>query len=585
MNTLKKFKIYMGRRNYFIVLSLLLSGMSSILGLVPYFLIWVIVSKFIGNDELLSGISISSIAWAAVSAAIISIIVYFLALALSHLTAFRVESNMRYIAMQRIVQMPMGFFKNNTVGSIRKIIDDNVSITHSFLAHQMPDLASTIVMPVIILLSIFAFNWQLGLVCLVPIAIAAASMMCMMKTDDQEFMKRYMNKLEDMNTEAVEYVRGIPVVKVFQQTIYSFKNFHRSITEYNELVKRYTATWRVPMNIYTVAVNGFAFLLVPLTVFFMTSGGNVGRMMVDFLLFILISPLFSQYLMKSMYMSNAIQQADEAISRLENLLSYEPLTESDHPIRPLHFDVEFSHVSFKYPGTDKFAADDICFKIPEGKRYALVGASGGGKSTIAKLLPRFWDAQKGEIKIGGIPVKDIAKKDMMSLTAIVFQNVRLFKTSILDNLRIAKSDATQDEINRALDAAQCREIIERLPDGINTVIGTEGTYLSDGEQQRIVLARAILKDAPIIIMDEATAFADPENEHLIQKALSELTKGKTVLMIAHRLNSVTDADRIMVVDKGRIVEEGTHTELLESGDIYVKMWNEFNKSIAWTMGK
>ena len=585
MNTLKKFKIYMGQRSYFIALSLLLSGLSSILGLVPYLLIWVIVGKFIGSDELLPDMTVTSLAWAAVTAAILSVMLYFLALVLSHLAAFRVESNMRFTAMQQIVKMPMGFFESNTVGGIRKIIDDNVSITHSFLAHQMPDIASTIVMPVVILISIFIFNWQFGLVCLVPITIAVGSMMCMMGTDEQEFMKRYMNKLEDMNTEAVEYVRGIPVVKVFQQTIYSFKNFYRSITEYNELVKRYTALWRVPMTVYTIAVNGFAFLLVPLAVFFMTNGGDIDRMMLDFLLFIIISPLFSQYFMKSMYLGNALQQADEAISRLENLLVYEAPRETDHPVRPLHHDVEFSHVSFKYPGTDKLAADDVSFKIPEGKRYALVGASGGGKSTIAKLLPRFWDAQEGDVNIGGISVKDISKKDLMSMTAIVFQNVRLFKTSILDNLRMAKPDATQDEINRALDAAQCREIIDRLPDGINAVIGTEGTYLSDGEQQRIVLARAILKDAPIVIMDEATAFADPENEHLIQKALKELTKGKTVLMIAHRLNSVTDADRIMVVDNGKIVEEGTHSELLKSGDVYVKMWNEYNKSVAWTMGK
>ena len=585
MNTFKKLKIYMGKRSCFISLSLILSGLSSLIGLVPYFLIWIIVSKFFGNDELLPDRSVSSLAWMAVAAAALSILVYYLALILSHLTAFRVESNMRHRAMQRIVHMPMCFFEHNTVGGIRKIIDDNVSITHSFLAHQMPDLVSSIVMPVVVLLSIFIFNWQLGLVCLIPIAVAAASMMCMMRTDEQEFMKRYMNKLEDMNTEAVEYVRGIPVVKVFQQTIYSFKNFYRSITEYNELVKRYTATWRVPMTVYTVAVNGFAFLLVPLTVFFMANGGEVSKMMVDFLLFILLSPLFSQYFMKSMYMGNALQQADEAINRLEHLLSYEPLQETSHPVRPSRYDVEFSHVSFKYPGTEKLAADDVCFKIPEGKRYALVGASGGGKSTIAQLLPRFWDVQKGEIRIGGIPIKDISQKDLMSITAIVFQHVRLFKTSILNNLRMAKSDATPDEINRALDAAQCREIIERLPDGINTVIGTEGTYLSDGEQQRIVLARAILKDAPIIIMDEATAFADPENEHLIQKALKELTQGKTVLMIAHRLNSVTDADKILVVDNGKIREEGTHAELLQSGDIYVKMWNEYNKSIAWTMGK
>ena len=410
-------------------------------------------------------------------------------------------------------------------------------------------------------------------------------MMYMMNTSSREFMRKYMNSLEEMNTEAVEYVRGIPVVKVFQQSIYSFKNFHRSIQNYNKMVMAYTRNWTHPMTFYTVIINGFAYFLAPVAILMMTHGNDWAAVLADFLFYVLITPVFSSSIMKSMYLVQASGQADEAVSRLENLLSYRRLEVSEHPESPKTCDIEFRNVSFSYPGAGVKAIDGIDFLLPAGKTYALVGASGGGKTTIARLIPRFWEVDEGQILIGGVDIRNILPQELMDNISFVFQQPRLFKTSLLENIRYGRPDATDEEVGQAVDAAQCREIIDRLPDGLDTRIGAEGTYLSGGEQQRIALARAILKNAPIVVLDEATAFADPENEHLIQQALHRLTRGKTVLMIAHRLSSVTGADRILVIDKGRIAEQGTHDELIKENGIYSQMWDEYRRSVNWTLGK
>ena len=575
----------MGGRRILFPLSLLLSASSSLAGLVPYILIWFIVRELLIPGSLPEGGGIVSFAvWAAVSA-VSGVVLYFLALMSSHLAAFRVESNIRKDAMKRVVEMPLGFFESTTSGRIRKIIDDNAGITHSFLAHQLPDLAATLLVPVIAAVLIFAIDWQLGLACMIPLIIAGGTMMYMMNTSSREFMRKYMNSLEEMNTEAVEYVRGIPVVKVFQQTIYSFKNFHRSIQNYNRMVMAYTRNWTRPMTFYTVMINGFAYFLAPVAILMMTHGNDWAAVLADFLFYVLITPVFSSSIMKSMYLVQAVGQAGEAVGRLENLLSYTKLSVSMHPKSPENCDIEFRNVSFSYPGTCVKAVDGIDFRLPAGKTYALVGESGGGKTTIARLIPRFWEADEGHILIGGVDVRDILPQELMDNISFVFQQTRLFKTSLLENIRYGRPEASLEEVERAVDAAQCREIIDRLPDGLDTRIGTEGTWLSGGEQQRIALARAILKNAPIIVLDEATAFADPENEHLIQQALHRLTKGKTVLMIAHRLSSVTDVDRILVIDKGKIAEQGTHAELINQSGIYSRMWNEYRRSVNWTLGK
>ena len=575
----------MGKRKVLLPAAMLLSALSALAGMLTYILIWLIVRELLEHGEITSSGNVVTYAWWAAGMAVASIVLYFAALMSSHLAAFRVESNLRKEAMRQIVRMPLGFFDINTSGRIRKIIDDNAGVTHSFLAHQLPDLAATFLVPLVAAILIFVFDWILGLACIVPVIIAMLVMGFMMNAEGRQFMKSYMTSLEEMNTEAVEYVRGIPVVKVFQQTIYSFKNFHRCIMNYNKMVFGYTRMWEKPMSLYTVIINGFVFFLAPLAILLIGYSGNYASVLLNFFLFVLITPVFSQSIMKSMYLNQALGQASEAIGRLENLVAYEHLTVVEHPQPVKEFSIQFEKVSFSYPGANQKAVDDVSFTIPQGNTVALVGASGGGKTTIARLVPRFWEATEGKVLIGGINVREIAPEELMKYISFVFQNTKLFKTSLLENIKYGNPDATMEEVERAVDMAQCREIINKLPLGLNTKIGTEGTYLSGGEQQRIVLARAILKNAPIIVLDEATAFADPENEHLIQQALKELTKGKTVLMIAHRLSSITDADNILVIDKGKIAEQGTHANLLGKQGIYYHMWNEYQQSVRWTIGK
>jgi ATP-binding cassette subfamily B protein len=583
MKILLQLQTYMTGRKALLPSALVLSALSTLTGMIPYILIWFIVREFFASGAQYSPTYISTCAWWAAGAAITSILLYFAALSLSHLAAFRVEANIRKYAMQKIVRMPLGFFENNTSGRIRKIIDENASITHSFLAHQMPDLAGTLLTPLVGIILILAFDWQLGLACLVPIIIAVSVMSFSMGKKGKKFMNTYMTSLEKMNTEAVEYVRGIPVVKVFQQTVFSFKNFHNSILQYKRMVVEYTKIWKKPMSVYTVIINGFVFFLVPVAILLIGHSGAYANVILNLFLYVLITPVFSQSIMRSMYVSQAFGQASEAINRVENLTSAGHLPVAAHPKPLAGHKINFRNVAFSYPGTDQKAIDDICFEIPEGKTVALVGPSGSGKTTIARLVPRFWDADEGQVSVGGINVKKIDQKELMNHISFVFQNTHLFKTSLLENIKYGNPSASTEAVEEAVDLAQCREIIDRLPNGLNTKIGIEGTYLSGGEQQRIVLARAILKNAPIVVLDEATAFTDPENEHLIQMALGRLTKGKTVLMIAHRLTSVTNADSILVIEKGKIAEQGSHKELLNKNGIYTNMWYQYQQSVQWTI--
>jgi len=572
-------------RKFLLPVSLLFSAISSIAGMIPYILIWFIIRELFRAGANSSPELINLYAWWAVGTSIASIILYFAALSFSHLAAFRVETNIRRYAMGRIVQLPLGFFSNNTSGKIRKIIDDNAGITHTFLAHQLPDLAATILMPLTAVVLIFVFDWQLGIACFIPVIFSFFVMGFTMGKKGREFMNKYMTALEEMNTEAVEYVRGIPVVKVFQQTVFSFKNFHKSILKYKGMVFSYTKMWEKPMSAYTVVINSFVYFLIPVAILIINHSGNYPEVLLNLFLYVLISPIFSQSIMRSMYLNQAFGQAKEAVDRIENLTNIVHQSTASNPQPVKNYNIRFSNVSFGYPGVNKKAVDNVSFDIPEGKTLALVGASGGGKTTIARLIPRFWDADEGTVSIGGIDVKSIAHDELMNSISFVFQNTKLFKTSLLENIRYGKPSATIEEIEQAVDLAQCRNIINKLPDGLNTKIGAEGTYLSGGEQQRIVLARAMLKNAPIVVLDEATAFTDPENEHLIQQAFKKLTKGKTVLMIAHRLTSVIDADTILVINKGAIAEQGTHKELINKKGLYSLMWNEYQQSVQWTIGK
>jgi len=575
----------MGGRKILLPGALALSAISSLMGMLPFIFIWLIAGELFKSQAEASPELINTYAWCAMGTAAGGVCLYFLALMLSHLAAFRAEVNMRRQAMEKIVRLPLGFFDTNTSGRIRKIIDDNASITHTFLAHQIPDLAGSIMMPVVTLVLIFVFDVWLGLACLFPVITALVIMGTMMGKRGRHFMKRYMNALEEMNTEAVEYVRGIPVVKVFQQTVFSFKNFHNSITRYKDMVSEFTMMWEKPMSAYTTIIHGFVYFLVPVAILLIGNSGDHARVLLDLIFFILITPVFAQSIMKNMHMDQAMGQATEAVNRIEILTNVDPLPVARNPISVSRHDISFLEASFTYPGSRQKAIDNISFTIPEGRTYALVGASGSGKTTIARLVPRFWDADTGQVTIGGSDVRDIAPKELMQHVSFVFQNTRLFKTTLLENIRYGNPHATDSAVEHAVDLAQCREIIDRLPQGLNAKIGTDGTYLSGGEQQRVALARAILKDAPIVVLDEATAFSDPENEHLIQKALEKLTTGKTVLTIAHRLTSVVDVDSILVIDRGKIAEQGSHRELIARQGIYAGMWNEYQKSIQWTIGK
>ena len=572
-------------RKYMLPASLLISAMSSLLGILPLIFIWLIIREFLDPTMGTSQTLIHTYAWWAAGTAIAGIGIYFLALSISHLAGFRVEVEMRRQAMKKIVSFPLGFFDSNTCGRIRKIIDDNASTTHSFLAHQMPDLAASIVVPVVSLVLIFFFDWRLGAACLVPLVIAFGIMSFAMGTKGKYFLRIYMDALEEMNTEAVEYVRGIPVVKVFQQTVYSFKSFQKSIVRYREMVFKYTMSWEKPMTAYIVGIHSFAYILVPAAILMIGNSADYAGIIVNLLFYILITPVFAHSIMRNMYVRQAMTQAEEALNRIDELTDVKPLPVSSNPKPIRGNEIRFENVSFRYPGNKEKAVDNISFTVPEGKTYALVGPSGSGKTTIARLVPRFWDADEGRVLIGGSDVREIDQKELMRNVSFVFQNTHLFKVSLSENIRYGNPDATPDEVESALEKAQCREIINRLPKGLETKIGTEGTYLSGGEQQRIVLARAILKDSPIVVMDEAPAFTDPENEHLILEALEKLTEGRTVLMIAHRLTSVVDADTILVIENGKVAEQGNHRELLARGGLYAKMWNEYQRSVQWTIGR
>lgn len=582
---------YAGNRHWLTIAGMIFAGLSTVLSMIPFVCIWFVVRDML-NAMMEGDISLAShsstYAWWAVCFSVLSILLYFIALCCSHLAAFRTATNMKKAAMHHIVTLPLGYFSANASGRLRKVIDDNAGLTENFLAHQLPDLTGAVVMPVAVFVLILVFDWRLGLCCMVPLAISLFFLKQMMGGDNANFMEGYMTALETMNKEAVEYIRGIPVVKVFQQTVYSFKNFHAAIGEYEKYASGYALKCRIPLTGFQVALNGTFILLIPVACMIMTGVSGQAAyqdVILDFLFYSLFTPVCTTMMNRVMFASEQLMAAKSAVIRIEEVLKEQPLAEPSNPMQPKDASVAFENVSFCYAGTKEKALDQITFEIPEGKTVALVGASGSGKSTAAKLIPRFYDVTDGSVCVGGVDVRQMYKKTLMNQIAFVFQNTKLFGDTLLENIRAARPEATREEVMCAVEAAQCREIIDRLSDGIDTVVGNGGTYLSGGENQRIALARAILKDAPIIVLDEATAFADAENEHQIQLAFEKLTAEKTVLMIAHRLSTIQNADLILVFDGGKIIERGTHDSLLAAGGRYASMWNNYQTSVHWKVGK
>ena len=574
---------YSGNYKYLTIVGMFLSALSAICLLVPFVYIWDVVNALLAvAPDFTKAQNLDVYAINAFTFAVLGIILNFFGLMGTHLSAFKNEKNMKDAAIKHLLKLPLGYFSNHTSGGLRKIIDYSTAKTEIFLAHQLFDLTGAIMTPIVFLILLFSFDWHLGLICLIPIILCFVFMYPMFSKESRNSMEKYEKYLEEMNGEAVEYVRGIPVTKAFQQSIYSFKNFINAIKNYGKFSAEYSMSTHIPMTAFTVSINGFFALLIPAGILLAGSVVDV-KFFANFMFYIIFTPICAVMMMKIMTVSQDWMLASCALDSIEAILNENSLVDPINPQKPKNHSIEFEGVYFDYENADgdEHILNDVNLKINENETVALVGPSGGGKTTIASLIPRFWDVNQGSIKVGDVDVRDISTKELMKNISFVFQNTTLFKDSIYNNVAIGRKGASRDDVKKALSLTQCDDIIDELPDGINTVIGSEGTYLSGGQQQRIALARAVLKDAPIIILDEATALADPENEYLIQKAISEITKDKTVIMIAHRLSSVKNVDKIYVVENGRIVEEGNHHTLIDSGGIYSRMWDEFNQSIQW----
>lgn len=583
-SNLSRLMSYAGRHKILTYLSWILSVISALLALVPFWYIWRIIHDILEvSPDFSRAYSITHYGWQAVGFAVISVIVYIAALMCSHISAFRVASNIRKELMRHITALPLGVTEKYGSGKLRRIVNTSSIATENYLAHRLPDKAGAVATPAGLLFLLVVFDWRLGLLSLIPVVLGFLIMMKMTGKNMEQKMEEYQNALSDMSNEAVEYVRGIPVVKTFGQTIFSFKRFKGTIDNYEKWVIAYTKALRLPMMFYTTAINGvFAFLIAGGIIF--ARGGVTDTLLLNLIFYIIITPVIGTTLTKIMFMSEDAMIVNDAINRIDEVLKEKPLPECRKVQEPFNYSITLEEVSYSYDGK-KNALDHISLSIGQGQKAALVGPSGGGKTTLANIVTRFFDPQKGRILIGNVDIRDIPKEVLMNKISFVFQNSRLIKDSILENVRMGKPNASREEVIQALDAAQCMDIIEKLPDGIDTVVGTNGVYLSGGEQQRIAIARAILKNAPILILDEATAFADPDNEVRVGQALSVLSKGKTVIMIAHRLSSITDADCIYVLRDGKIAESGTHEELIAQNGIFTHMWKNYSEAAKWKIAK
>lgn len=584
-SNLSKLMGYAGNFRFLTYASWILSGVSAAFALIPFYFLWRIIKEVLTvMPDFSKAAGLIHNGWMAVLFAALSLVIYICALMCSHLAAFRVQANLRKAMLHHVITLPLGTLEKEGSGKVRKTIQECSGATETFLAHQLPDMVGAYVTPLGLVVLLFAFDWRFGLICLIPIVLSFVVMMVFMTGPTLKVkMQEYQNALEDMSNEAVEYVRGVPVVKTFGQTVYSFEKFKKSIDRYSEWAISYTKSMRIPMCLLTILINGiFAFILAAGIWF--TKGGISTTLVLNILFYIILTPILTVTMTKIMFQSENNMLLEDAMKRMDNILSLEPLNETQNAKNPKENSVELRHVSYSYDERTQ-ALKDISLSIKGGQTVAFVGPSGGGKTTLANVISRFFDVKEGEVLIGGVNVKDISKEKLMETVSFVFQNSRLIKGTILDNVKLGKPDATEEEVMTALRQAQCMDIVEKMPDGVHTVIGTNGVYLSGGEGQRIAIARALLKNAPIIILDEATAFADPDNEVRVQAAFKELAKDRTVIMIAHRLSTVTSADCIYVLKDGSIAEHGTDSELKNKGGIYAEMMKNYISSVNWKVGK
>ena len=575
---------YAEGHRFLLYASWVLSAGSALLALVPFWYIWKILEEVLAvAPHFAQAQHLVEYGWLAVGSSVLAVLVYIAGLMCSHMGAFRVATNLRIQAMEHIVTLPLGLAEAFGSGKLRKIVNESSGATETYLAHQLPDRAGAIATPCGLLVLLFVFDWRLGLLSLVPVALGFLIMVRMTGAGMQEKMKEYQNALDDMANQAVEYVRGIPVVKTFGQTIHSFRQFKDSIDRYRVWVIAYTKELRAPMLWYTTAINGvFAFLIAGGLA--LTQGGGDPAFLLDLLFYIIITPVIALTLTRIMFQSENAMIVDDALQRIDSVLHLAPLPEPARPKAPMDGSLALERVHFAYDGEHEVIRD-ISLTIPAGRTVALVGPSGGGKSTLAYLMARYFDPQKGVVRIGGVDARQMDKETRMNTVSFVFQNSRLLKASILENVRLGRPSATREEVLRALDLAQCRDILDKLPQGMDTVIGAGGTYLSGGEQQRIAIARVILQDAPIVLMDEATAFADPDNESKVQAAFANLAQGKTVVMIAHRLTTMRDGDRIYVIRDGRVAEQGTYQDLMAQNGLFRQMWDNYQTAAQWKVAR
>ena len=578
---------YADNYKYLTIASWVLATVSAFIALVPFYYIWRLIKEVIRvSPDFDRAQNLSAYGWCAVGSSVLAMLIYMGGLICSHLAAFHVQATMRSRLMRHIMSLPLGSMDEDGSGKVRKIVNESSAATETYLAHQLPDKCVATATPIGLVVLLLVFDWRLGLLSLIPVVLGFAIMSTMMGANMKKKMEEYQNALEEMSSEAVEYVRGIPVVKTFGQSVFSFKRFRDSIKKYEKWTIAYTKDLRIPMMGLTTAINSVFAILIAATFWLggVKSGSADGTFLLNLMFYIIITTIITVTMTKMMYAGENVMIVEDALNRIDGLLEKKPLPQSVNPAKPQDASISFKNVSYRYDGASDDAIHNISLDIKSGEHIAFVGPSGGGKSTLAKLIASFADVNSGFIEIGGVNVKNIKASDLMNTVSFVFQDSKLLKMSIFDNVRMGNKNATREEVIEALHNAQCDDIIEKIPGGIDTVIGSKGTYLSGGETQRIAIARAMLKNAPILILDEATAFADPDNEAKVQAAFSKLSEGKTVIMIAHRLSSVTEVDRIYVLKNGQICQSGTHENLLSQDGLYAHMWKEFNKSVSWKVG-